>query len=159
MSKYDEMRRKTRLNKRSADAMDLLRELGFAFAVDFDDSLIVDAPVFINPQSVVDLLMEGPDTIVWRVLREQREQRRFLHGGPCHGQRAPDGIQVLQNGRWFEKEPRWHFQHVGRAQWAVYRIEHDGRGFYVQDVTSRLRAKHLAQRLTEEWRAEQEATA
>lgn len=152
MTDYKEWSRQHNLNQRSRNAMALLRELNFRFHVDFDNSLIVDAPEYINPQQVVALLMKGEQGVVHRILDEQRRHRRVLHGGPLHGRKGVSGQPAF--GTRLAEEPMWYFHHLERKRWAVYRIEPDGRGFFVKEVTSKQNAKYLVQRLAEGWRDE-----
>ncbi len=116
--------------------------LGFRIGLDFDDSLLIDAPAEpIDPARLVALLKACPLSLAQELRDDARRKRSHCVGGPFNGQRYG------HVGGW----RHWvAMRGKKRGQWSAYWIADpygDARAFYCGPATSERAARELACRV------------
>ena len=132
------------------DLLTFVRDLGFKVGLDYDDALIVESPLSVNPGDVAKQIERHGDTIIGELRGEREHALRRYIGGPLDGQSAcgvyappcrhPDG--TYSNGfRGFRV--RDESGKRIRAKWAVYEFDRrDGRAFFRGYATSEKKARN-----------------
>lgn len=124
-----------------AQALPVLVQCGFRFAIDWDDSLIVTPPERLDADYVVQLIAwaDANGEAVTRAVRmNARLVRGTFSGGSLDGRQTwcyQSAYHVLMPGY-----RRYHLHHAGRGRWEVYRLEDDGRGYYLGSAPNKKKA-------------------
>lgn len=121
-------------------ALEILRALGLRVGLDFDGELLVDAgddPArSIDRATIAEWVQRVENTRLQAALlhelhRERRRMLRVCYGGPLD----------QQFHGWCSYGQKFHGVRVERARWATYRVEEDGRAFFVGYATSEKKSK------------------
>lgn len=114
--------------------LDTLRLLGWSFHLDENDDLVIThPPKAISNERWVDVLMQCRKRVKQDVIFKANRERRQFVGGPLNGQRhQEDGYCKAGIAK-----------SLGRADWVAYRLEKDGRAFYLGKATSKKKANQL----------------
>jgi hypothetical protein len=112
-----------------------LELFGFKFELDWDDSLIITPPErAIDNDRVMFVLNQCTKQITGKIVDRRRRDMRQCVGGPFNGQ---------SHDHWPFSSPVIA-RRVSRGRWAAYRVEKDGRAFYVGEATNEKKARTLA---------------
>lgn len=123
----------------------LLRAVGFKFAVDYDGSLQWTAPESIDVAKLKFIVEHGEAAIAREILSREVRLRRCCYGGPMDGRRHAWLFHYLGRinaaGEVIGYAPHYVPVRVNRAKWATYRLQEDGRAFFVGYATSERKAR------------------
>jgi len=116
------------------DTMKLLELLGWTFELDEDDQLVITtSSLHVSVARINDILQQCRKRVIQEVkFKAARERRQFL-GGPLNGQ------MHTVNG-WCSPGIA---RNLSRGRWVAYRLEHDGRAFYLGEATNKKKANQL----------------
>lgn len=120
--------------------LDFLKSLGFEFALDYDDELIISSPEWIDPKQIAGAFATDYREATVTQLRINRERalEQFV-GGPLSGRHCglmfgPRAISVK----------RYRLPFEGGAHWCAYFVKIDGRAIFCGMTTSEKKARTLA---------------
>ena len=111
--------------------LEALEELGVAFSLDWDNTLIVDVPESLSRNAVVAFIGKYEDAFARQVGNRAAASRRCFVGGPYAGQ--------SHDQCWLEGQFRG--LHVKRGKWAVYKFCDDGRALFKGYASSEKKAR------------------
>lgn len=118
-----------------------MEAMGLVVGLDYDDTLTVEVPEQgeFTRESIAEWLRDPANPLNGVLVSElDNRRRRTLTrciGGPLDGQRHG------WSGWRFANAPTFTAVHVARAKWACYRVERDGRAFFIGYASNRQKAK------------------
>lgn len=113
-------------------AQELAEAMGFRFLLDWDDQLTIQHPEEIDVEAMAQWIAANEaKSIVSRFKCAARQASSVLVGGPFAGRKT--------SRRWGEICV-WQ---RARADWSVYCVAQDGKGYYAGQATSRPKAMEL----------------
>lgn len=130
------------------DAVRLLELCGFEFAVDYDHSLVWRAPESIDVEKLGRIVEAAQKEIAQELIGREAWNRVRCNGGPWHGKHHGWAyhhrpVYKRERGEWkfVRYLENYNAIHIARGHWAVYRLERDGRAFFVGYAASEAKAK------------------
>ena len=117
-----------------------LRELGFTFALDWDDELQVSYPPDLTPKRIAERLCGKYLEEAKRLIKAEAENKmcQFV-GGPLNGKRH--GHSYWCKPMIVADLKEWRIQ--AKQRWAVYVLWKDGRAVYVAMATSEAKGRKM----------------
>lgn len=127
------------------DVVSLAELVGYRFPMDWDGEVSIEPPSEIDQRVLTAYLIDRLDQIGDRIRGRAYRALHHYVGGPLNGQRHDFYYQGVwaqdASQRWVETDLPYLVEvHIGLAEWAVYRIEPDGRAFFVGMATSKKKA-------------------
>ena len=112
--------------------IDFAEALGVEFSMDWDGEVVMEYPDEIDAEKLVTFLGDNGKLLGNQFRTRCDLARRVFVGGPLNGQRTP--LSCCRSRSYWAHRCK-------RARWAVYRMQADGRAFFVGYATSAAKAK------------------